>query len=110
MEGTSKRISNVGIRARIKQILMLAIAILLGVIISSAVGAQDFKRANKHHFKVKYRAQIKRERRECALLSKKRYARPKTPLFAARVHKPKFKPQAEIDARGTGTSLTASSK
>jgi hypothetical protein len=111
MEGFSRRVSNVGIRSRIRQLLILAITILLGVIISSAVQAQDFHRAKKRHFKTKYKTQISQGKRECHLLSKKRNTRPASPLFAKRIRRPKYKPQAEVDAPGSGRdSLIAANK
>lgn len=111
MEQQSKGISNVDLKTRIKQIVILAIAILLGILISSAVDAQDqFHRANKRHFKTKYRTQIRLADNACTLLNKKRMQRPKAQHFAFLHRKPKYKPQAEVDAPGVkrGESLVAS--
>jgi hypothetical protein len=99
-EEGSKGLANVGIKGRIRQLLILLIAIILGVIISSALNAQDFHKAKKHYFKIKYKTQIRQAHRECDILNKKRNARTKAPLFATQSRKPKYKPQAEVDTPG----------
>ncbi len=98
----ARTLSNIGIKGRLRQILILMGAILLGVVISCSVEAQDFHKAKKRHFKAKYRTQISQANKECTILSKKRNARHKTPLFAAHYRKPKYKPQAEVDTPGIG--------
>jgi hypothetical protein len=112
MEEASKGLSNVGIKGRIKQLLILVAAIILGVIISSAVHAQNFHRAKNRHFKIKYRTQIRLANRECNILEKKRNAHPKTPLFVLQRRKTKVKSQAEVDTPGTRKEgpLVASTK
>lgn len=125
----ARRLSNVGIKGRIKQIVFLVAAIILGVIISSTVDAQDFEQmARSHndppaslkkeakafhkekrkHFLAKYKTQIKFAYRECFMLESKRNATPRHPLFATRHRKPKYKPQAEFDAPGTNRTVIAS--
>lgn len=95
---TTKKLSNVEIKTRIRQILLLIVVILIGVIISVSAEAQSFHKANRQHFKEKYKAQISVGNKACDILNKKRTARPRTPLFASLLRrKPKYKPQAEVD-------------
>jgi hypothetical protein len=56
--------------------------------------SSGFPQAKKRHFKAKYKTQLNMADQECAILNKKRNARPASGLFATR---PKYKPQAEID-------------
>ena len=91
------KLSNVEIKARIRQILFLVGAILVGVIISRAAEAQDFHKAKKHHFEEKYKTQISVDKHACYILNKKRNVRHRVPLFASWHGKPKYKPQAEVD-------------
>jgi uncharacterized protein HemX len=99
MQGASKNLSNIEWKGRIKQILILLAVILLGVIISSTVQAQDSHRAQKHRFKAKYRTQVNTAAQECAILIKKGKAPRKSHLFTAHYRKPNNKPQAEVVAR-----------
>jgi len=94
---TMKMINNVGLKSRVKQALILLIVILIGMIISHSVGAQNFHRANSRHFKSKYRAQIKWGGKACALLAKKRTEEPSKSTALAIKSKPKYKPMAEVD-------------
>jgi hypothetical protein len=94
----SKYLSNVGPKGRMKQILILLVAILLGVIISSTVDAGDFHKAQKRHAKAKYRTNVHTSGAECAILIKKGKAPHKASLFAGNYRKPKHKAQAEIVA------------
>ena len=43
---TMKHLSNVGIRNRIRQVLILLIIIILGILISHSVGARSFQKAS----------------------------------------------------------------
>ncbi len=54
-----KMISNAGLRSRVKQVVILLAVILIGIIISHALSAQNFHQAKSKHFKAKYGAQIK---------------------------------------------------
>src|SRR6185295_16290053 len=101
MREASRNLPNIGRRSKIKQFLVLIIAILLGMIVSSVVNAQDFQKAQKRHFKVKYKTQINQASQECAILNKKRNNPRKSQVFAAHSRKPKYKPQAEVDAPRT---------
>lgn len=101
MSEASRNLPGIGRRSKIKQFLVLIIAILLGLIISSVVNAQDFQKAQKRHFKAKYKTQINQASQECQILNKKRNSSPKAQAFAAHSRKPKYKPQAEVDAPRT---------
>jgi hypothetical protein len=90
--------NNVDVNSRLKQILVLAVLILVGMIVSQATQAQDFHKAKAKHFKSKYKTQIKMNSSVCALLEKRRTQVPSKPIFAFLKSKPKYKPQAEVDA------------
>jgi hypothetical protein len=93
-----KMINNAGLKSRIRQVLFLIIVIIIGILISHAVGAQDFHKANARHFKSKYKTQIKWGGNACHILAKKRTETPSKPIFAFLKSKPKYKPMAEVDA------------
>jgi len=98
MEKQSNGISNGDLKTRLIQIVILTIAILIGIFISSTVGAQDqFHRAKTKHFKTRYKTQIRQADNACNILHKKRLQRPRNQHFAFLNRKPKYKPQAEID-------------
>jgi hypothetical protein len=98
MEQQSSGISNGDLKTRLTQIVVLLIAILIGILISSSVGAQDqFHRAKEKHFKTRYKTQIRQADNVCTILTKKRMQKPKAQYFAFLNRKPKYKPQAEID-------------
>lgn len=92
-----KMINNADFKSRMKQVLVLILIILLGILISQVVDAQNFQRANTKHFKKKYKSQIKWGSKACHLLAKKREATPSKPVFAFLKSKPKYKPMAEVD-------------
>lgn len=88
----SKGISNVNLKARLRQILVLAIVIVIGVLISQAVQAKDHGKAGRS---VKSRSyQTVSSHRACKILAKKRM--PKR-VAATRSRKSKVRPMAEID-------------
>jgi hypothetical protein len=98
MEQQSNGISNGDLKTRLSQIVILLIAIVIGILISSAVDAQDqFHRAKEKHFKTRYKTQIRQSDNACNILNKKRMQKPKAQHFAFLNRKPKYKPQAEID-------------
>lgn len=98
MEQQSSGISNGDLKTRLTQIVVLLIAILIGILISSSVGAQDqFHRAKEKHFKARYKIQIRQADNVCTILTKKRMQKPKVQHFAFLNRKLKYKPQAEID-------------
>lgn len=86
--------ANVGIRSRRRQVVVLIVAILAGMVIASSLEASDFRRANDRHYRQKYRAQIRRAGKECRMLARNRNTPPKATIFAA--HKPKRKAQPEV--------------
>ena len=92
-----KGMSNVDMKGRIRQVLLLIGAVILGIIISCSAQAQDFHKAKKRHFKAKYKTQINLSKHECAILDRKRNSIPKPTLVAT---KSKWKPKAEIDEPG----------
>jgi cytochrome c556 len=93
----SKYLSNVGWKGRVKQILILLVVILLGMIISSTLDAQDFHKAQKRHAKAKYRLHTSGQ--ECAILIRKGKSPRKASQFAANYRKPKHKARPEVVAR-----------
>ncbi len=97
MKGVNRKVSNVGFKSRIRQVLILIGAILIGMIISCAADAQDFHKAKKRHFRAKYRNQISVGNNACHILNKKRNMRHRAPLFAVRYRKLKYAPLAEVD-------------
>lgn len=94
---SSKGIANIGIKNRIRQFLILTAAIITGIIITQSVQAQGYHKAKAHHYKHKYRNQIKLNDRACNILAKKRVQEPHQPSFAFSRHASKPKPMAEID-------------
>ena len=91
-------ISNAGLRSRLKQAVILAVIILIGIIISHAAGAQNFHQAKSKHFRAKYRTQIKWAAHACSTIEKRRTKKDAKPVFAFLKGKPKYQPQAEVDA------------
>jgi len=89
MEQQSNGISNGDLKTRLSQIVILLIAILIGILISSSVGAQDqFHRAKEKHFKTRYKTQIRQADNACNILNKKRMQKPKAQHFAFLNRKP----------------------
>lgn len=78
-----KDIANAKIASRIKQVLILAAIILIGIMISIATQAQPPK-----HFKAKY---------ACSELNKKRNRTENKKVVQVSTRKPKYKPMAEVD-------------
>ncbi|HLZ16209.1 MAG TPA: hypothetical protein VKQ08_04185 [Cyclobacteriaceae bacterium] len=107
---TMKMINNVGLKSRIRQVLFLLIVIIIGILVSHALGAQSFNKASSRHFKSKYKSQIKWGNNACHLLQKKRTETPSKPIFAFLKGKPKYKPMAEVDAPTWAAKSTASAK
>jgi hypothetical protein len=93
-----KGLSNVSVKSRLTQVAVLVIVILLGVLISGSLQAQNFHRAKAKHYKAKYRTQIKGNASACDILAKRRMKQPKQPLFGFLRSKPIYKPQAEVAA------------
>ena len=90
-------IANASVRGRIKQILILFVAIIIGVLISQATSAQhNFHKSKVVHHKIKYKVQVHKSSRVCDILNKKRNYSSKGSLFTSN-RKNKVKPLAEID-------------
>ncbi len=90
--------SNIDFSGRVKQIVVLIVVILVGILISQSLQAQDFHKSKAKHFKSKYRTQIKDNSKACHILTKRRTEEPKKNFFAFLKVKPKYTPQAEVDA------------
>jgi hypothetical protein len=78
-----KEIANAKISARIRQVVVLAAAILLGIMISIAAGAQD------------PRHKVIKAKTGCQQLARKRN---QSENFRVSVKKVKYKPMAEMEA------------
>jgi hypothetical protein len=98
MKNVSAGISNVSMKNRTKQVLLLVIAIVIGVLISQAASAQrHFHKSKIVHNKIVYKVQVHRSNKVCDILSKRRNYVAK-PSFLASNRKPKYKPMAEVDS------------
>ena len=97
MKRVSAGISNVGMKNRTKQFLLLVIAIIIGVLITQAASAQqNFHKSRIVHHKIVYKVQVhKSTGKVCHILNKKRNYVPKA--FFASNRKSKPKPMAEVD-------------
>jgi hypothetical protein len=98
MKNVSAGISNVSTKNRTKQVLLLVIAIIIGVLIAEAASAQQNFHKNKIvHHKLVYKVQVhKSTGKVCSILHKKRNFVEKASFFATN-QKPKYKPMAEVD-------------
>lgn len=90
--------SNIDFNGRIKQIVVLIVVILVGILISQSLQAQDFHKSKAKHFKAKYKTQIRGNSKACHILAKRRTEEPKKNFFAFLKAKLKYTPQAEVDA------------
>lgn len=90
--------SNIDFGGRLKQIVVLIVVILVGILISQSLQAQDFHKSKAKYFKSKYRTQIKDNSKACHILAKRRTEEPKKNFLAFLKSKPKYTPQAEVDA------------
>jgi outer membrane protein OmpA-like peptidoglycan-associated protein len=92
-----REISNARISSRMRQLLTLLAAVVIGMIISIGANAQhDFHRNKARFYKAKFRSQRHDYTNACALLDKKRTQKPKANPRLASVDR-KYKPMAEID-------------
>lgn len=90
-------ISNSNVKNRTKQVLLLVIAIVIGVLISQAARAQhNFHKSKWVHHKTVYKVQVHKSDKVCDILNKKRHHVDKPGLFASN-RKPKTKGQTEVD-------------
>jgi hypothetical protein len=99
MKRVSAGISNVGMKNRTKQFLLLVIAIVIGVLITQAASAQqNFHKSRIVHHKIVYKVQVhKSTGKVCSILNKKRNYVEKASFFATN-RRSKPKPMAEVDS------------
>ena len=101
------RISNASTRSRLKQIFLLIVAIIIGVLISEAATAQhNFHKSKVVHHKLKYKVQVHKSSKICKILNKKRNYSAKSSFFATN-RKPKNKPLAELDLQTKGKEVAS---
>ena len=73
MKSNSKEVGNVNVSGRLKQIFVLILAILIGMIISATTAdAKDYQREAQRKNKATYRKQNNLMANACQLLSNKR--------------------------------------
>ena len=101
-----REISKGRIASRIKQVLVLVLAILLGIFVSISCSAQQFKRENARHFKARYKNQISTYANACSILDKKRTQKPRSPIFFSS-RKSARKSQAEAPISSSTTPPVA---
>jgi hypothetical protein len=94
----ARGLSNINFNRRLNQFLILIAIMLVGLLISSSLQAQSYHQSKAKHFKGKFKKQIRQNDRVCTILAKKRTQEPKQSMFAFLKGKPKYKPQAEVDA------------
>jgi outer membrane protein OmpA-like peptidoglycan-associated protein len=92
-------IANAKISSRLKQVVTLVVAIIIGMIISIGSNAQqhDFHKSKARFFKAKFRSQRHEYSNACSLLDRKRTDGPKSSSKLASLSRSKHKPMAEID-------------
>lgn len=72
MKAAGKEIGNANITGRMKQLIVLIVAILIGMIISVATAdAKDFQRDNQKRQKAQYKKQTVAMAHACTMLKKK---------------------------------------
>lgn len=76
-------VSNINLRGRLTQIIVLVILILSGVLLSQFANAQVFGKKSRFD-KPKYRITVhNNSSKVCSILNKKRLSKPKTAMFAS---------------------------
>jgi outer membrane protein OmpA-like peptidoglycan-associated protein len=99
-----REIANGKISSRLKQVVTLILAVIIGMIISIGANAQHaFHKNKERHFKTKFRTQKQQYANACSILDRKRTSKPKS---NPRLAKPKYRPMAEVDPPGTTARLT----
>lgn len=83
-------------RFRIGIIVLVILMLMLNVVLVLPSRAQGYQRNNARFHRAHYRKQNSKITNACALLEKKRYAKPSKPTFSAS-RKPKPRPMAEVD-------------
>ena len=97
MEG-AKGLANINLNKRLKQILVLFAVMLVAMALSSTLQAQNYHQSKAKHYKSKFKKEIRQNHKVCTILAQKRTQGVKQPLFAFLKSKPKYRPQAEVDA------------
>jgi outer membrane protein OmpA-like peptidoglycan-associated protein len=93
-----REIANGKIASRLKQVITLVIAIVIGMIISIGANAQHaFHKNKERHYKAKFRTQKQQYANACSILDRKRTSKPKSNPRLASSAKPKYRPMAEVD-------------
>jgi hypothetical protein len=92
-------LSNISFKGRLKQLIILIVAILLCVLLSQVAEAKEKSEKVKHHHGSRLKNRVGKSHRQCVLLSKKRNYVPKSTMFASN-RKVKYKAMAEVDAPG----------
>lgn len=101
-----KQMTNARISARMRHVIFLILAILIGMLISVAANAQYHKN-NKKFFKSRYKEQNTKLANACEMFSKRsiRKLRSKPKFFASHKKKSKVKPMAEVDPESISASV-----
>lgn len=100
MKNASAGISNVSVKNRTKQFLLLVIIIVIAVLIAQAASAQhNFHKSRIVHHKIVYKVQVHKSGKICNILNKKRNYVAKASFFASN-RRSKPKPMAEVDSPG----------
>ena len=96
-----RRVSNIDINERMKEMIILIILILVGMFVSFAVNGQhQFQKERHRSDREKYRVQLYSSKKACLILNKKRTELPRSSFFASN-RRAKPKAMAEMDAPGT---------
>lgn len=95
-QSSYKDLANIKISARIKQVVVLIIAIILGILLSKEADARHFpgKKNKKKYAKVKYKEQNVKYVNACNILDKKHSQKEN---IRVAVKEPRYKPSAEFD-------------
>lgn len=73
MKTGNKEVGNINVSGRLKQIVILVIAIIIGMIISmGSAEAKDYQRENQKRNKITYKKQNNQLSNACHILSQKR--------------------------------------
>lgn len=73
MKNRTKEVGNINMSGRLKQVFVLILAILIGMIISvTTADAKDYQRENQKRNKVTYRKHNQTMAKACSILSAKR--------------------------------------
>ncbi|MBL7856961.1 MAG: OmpA family protein [Cyclobacteriaceae bacterium] len=94
-----REIANAKISSRIRQAVILMVAVILGMILSVGVNAQDrFHQKKERFYKAKLKTQKNIYANACNLLDKKRTQKPKSNSLSKKSNRESQKPMAEVDS------------